>query len=61
MNVQILQPALVARVSILLVVTPVSALRILSWIPPELDVLVRDHSLFDLQVKLHRGAARLTA
>lgn len=59
MNVQIPQPALVARVSILLVVTPVSALRILSWIPPELDALVRDCSLSYVQVKLHRGAARL--
>lgn len=45
MSVQTPQPALVAHVSILLVVTPVSALLILSWIPPVLDVLVRDHSL----------------
>lgn len=43
MNVLIPQPASVAPVSILLVVTPVSVLLILSWIPPALDVLVRDH------------------
>lgn len=45
MNVQIPQPASVAPVSILLVVTPVSALLILSSIPPALDVLVRDRCL----------------
>lgn len=58
MNVQIPQPALVARVSTLLVVTPVSALQILSWIPPELDALVRDCSLCYLQVKLQGGRCK---
>lgn len=56
MNVQTPQPALVARVSTLLAATPVSALRISSWIPPALDALVRDHSLCCPQGKFHRGA-----
>lgn len=61
LNVKIPQPASVAHVSILLVVTSVSALQILSWILPILAVLIHDLATVTWTLKLVEIMVALSA